>query len=423
MFNINLIRDDLTQIKKKLKNRQYDISTLDVIKEKDIELREYKSSLQKLNELRNKRSSQISEYIKLKKNDLVNKLKDEVAKYKIDIEELTQKITLLENEINELLSYIPNICDDSVPVGKDENDNKEIKKWGNPTKFDFKPLAHWDLAKNRNLFLTDEAAKITGSRFVIYVNDGARLYRALQQFTLDKNIKNGYIEVLPQVIINNESLYGTSQLPKFANDVFKLDNLNYYLSPTAEVQLTNLYRNTIVDSKLLPIKLTANTPCFRSEAGSAGRDTRGAIRLHQFYKTEIVVISNSEDSFIHLENITMQAESILEELELPYRRVLLCTGDTGFSSAKTFDIEVWLPSYNNYKEISSCSNCLDFQARRTKIRYKDKNGNTQLVHTLNGSSLAIDRLWVAIVENYQNSDGSITIPKALIKYMDNKKFI
>lgn len=244
----------------------------------------------------------------------------------------------------------------------------------------------------------------------------------MQQFTLDKNISANYIEVLPPAIINADSLYASGQLPKFEEDLFKLNVSNYYLSPTAEVQLTSIYRDEIIEKKKLPIRLTANTPCFRSEAGSAGRDTRGAIRLHQFYKTELMCYSLPEESFSILEEMTQQAESILEALKLPYRRIVLCSGDTGFSSAKTYDIEVWLPSYNQYKEISSCSNCTDFQARRAKIRFKDDEKN-RLVHTLNGSSLAIDRLWVAVVENYQNADGTITVPEALVPYMGGLKSI
>ena len=415
MFNINLLRNDLENTKRKLKNRNYDVSNLDNILQLDSRLRSLKTESQALNEIRNKKSSEISVLIKDKKIDEVEKIKNEVSKMKSNIDELENQINSIENELNTLLSYIPNICHDDVPIGQDETNNVEVKKWGTPRNFDFEPLAHWVLAENKKLFLTNESTKITGSRFVTYFDKGARLYRALQQFTLDQNIKNGFVEVFPQSIINSDSLYGTGQLPKFKEDVFKLENLNYYLSPTAEVQLTNIYRNSIID-KELPIKFTANTTCFRSEAGSAGRDTRGVIRLHQFLKTELVVFAHPNDSFNQLELITSQAESILEALELPYRRLLLCTGDTGFSSNKTYDVEVWLPSYQSYKEISSCSNCIDFQSRRAKIRFKE-NGKTELVHTLNGSSLAIDRLWVAVVENYQNSDGSISIPKVLIPYM------
>lgn len=415
MFNINLLRNDLENTKKKLINRNYDIKNLDEILDLDIKIRELKTKSQSLNEIRNKKSNEISSLMKEKKFDEVEKIKNEVSKMKSDIEELETNLNDSETKLNNLLSYIPNICCDDVPVGKDEASNKEVKKWGEPRKFSFTPLAHWDLAEKKKLFLTDESTKITGSRFVTYFNDGAKLYRALQQFTLDHNIANGFIEVFPQSIINADSLYGTGQLPKFKEDVFKLENMNYYLSPTAEVQLTNIFRNNIID-KELPIKFTANTTCYRSEAGSAGRDTRGVIRLHQFLKTELVVFAHPNDSFNQLENITKQAESVLEALKLPYRRLLLCTGDTGFSSTKTYDVEVWLPSYNSYKEISSCSNCGDFQARRSKIRFKEEKESVY-VHTLNGSGLALDRLWAAVVENYQQKDGSIKVPEVLKKYL------
>ncbi len=422
MFNIELLRNDLENTKKKLTARNYDVSKLDIILKKDVEIRDYKTKLQALNETRNKESANISSLMKEKKLDEAEKIKAKVSELKKDIDILEEKVNTLDKELTSLLAYIPNACCDIVPIGPDESANKEVKRWGEVRKFDFEPIPHWDIGKNKKLFLPDIATKITGTRFVTYFNDGARLFRALQQFTLDMNIKAGFTEVFPQVIINDASLFGTGQLPKFQEDVFKLEGMNYYLSPTAEVQLTNMYRDCIINEPL-PLKFTANTTCFRSEAGSAGRDTRGVIRLHQFLKTELVCFAHPNDSFNQLEIITRQAESILEALKLPYRRLLLCTGDTGFSSTQTYDVEVWLPSYNAYKEISSCSNCVDFQARRAKIRFKNENGKTEYVHTLNGSSLAIDRLWVAVVENYQNKDGSITIPDALVPYMDGRKKI
>lgn len=421
MLDLNLIRNDFENTKKKLEDKKYDTKNLNVLKDLDIISRELSTNIQQLNAQKNIKSSEISIFIKNNQIDELNICKSEVTKIKKQIDNLQNELNIYSEKMMNILSYIPNLSDDSVPVGKDESDNLEIKKFSTPTKFNFEPLSHWDIAKNKKLFLANESAKITGSRFALYYNQGAKLYRALQQFTLDQNSNAGFIEVFPQSIINEQSLFGTSQFPKFKEDVFKIENSNYYLSPTAEVQLTNIYRDSIIDQEL-PVCLTANTTCFRSEAGSAGRDTRGVIRLHQFSKTELVVFSNPKTSFDELERITRQAESILELLELPYRRILLCTGDSGFSSAKTYDIEVWLPSYNDYKEISSCSNCLDFQSRRAMIRFKEDD-NSKYVHTLNGSSLAIDRLWVAVVENYQDKEGNIKIPKVLQSYMNNIKCI
>ena len=420
MFDINLLKNHFDTTVQKLKDRHYDVSSLPELINKDNELKSLMTIHQNLNNERNVLSNSISQLMKEKKSqNEIEIVKNKVLDLKNKIDEYEAKINFLNNEITNHLLTIPNICADDVIVGEDENDNVEIKKFSTPTLFDFEPLPHWELAKNKKLFLADEAIKLTGSRFVTYYGNGARLYRALQQFTLDENVKAGFIEVLPQEILNEDSLIGSGQLPKFKDDLFKLEGCNYYLSPTAEVQLVNLYRNTIIDKTKLPIFLTANTSCFRSEAGSAGRDTKGVVRLHQFHKSELVCFSTPNDSEQLLEKMTRQAETILEKLNLPYRRIMLCTGDIGFSSNKTYDIEVWLPSYNSYKEISSCSNCIDFQARRAKIRFKDDDGKNKLVHTLNGSSLAIDRLWTAVVENYQQNDGSIVVPDVLRKYMDN----
>lgn len=424
MLDINYIKSNFKEVDTKLKNKNVDTKCLKEIVDLHDKVKSLITEQQQIQADRNKKSALIGEYVAKKKSkEEIDKIKKQVSNLKNKMEKLDDQISKINQSIQEQLNIIPNICDDSVPIGKDEASNKEIKKFKTPTKFNFEPKAHWDLAKELNLFLPEISTKITGSRFVTYWNNGAKLYRALQQFTIDHNVKNGFIEVLPQVIVNQDSLFGSGQLPKFKEDLFKLEGLNYYLSPTAEVQLTNIYRNEIISLDKLPIKLTANTSCFRSEAGSAGRDTRGVIRLHQFYKSELMVYSHPDKSFDVLEEMTSIAEKVMEELELPYRRIVLATGDTGFSSAKTYDLEVWLPSYNDYKEISSCSNCTDFQARRAKIRFKDSDGNNKLVHTLNGSSLAIDRLWVAVVENNQNADGSINIPKALQPYMNNMKKI
>lgn len=423
MLDINLLKKETQSIKQKLKNRNVKIDVIDHLIDLDNKLKMIMKQQQQINAIKNEKSNQISQLIKDKKNtEIIDAIKIEVSNYKNELDAINTELSSLQSEISNYIDTIPNICDDSVPIGKDETFNKELKKFLTPTKFDFSPIPHWILGEKLKLFLPEIATKITGSRFITYINQGARLYRALQQFTLDENIKAGFIEVLPQVVVNSNSLYSSGQLPKFKEDLFKLENTDYYLSPTAEVQLLNIHRNTIIPSESLPIKFTANTACFRSEAGSAGRDTRGVIRLHQFHKTELMCYTKPDKSYEMLEEITSQAEKILELLKLPYRRIVLCTGDTGFSSSKTYDIEVWLPSYNDYKEISSCSNCVDFQARRAKIRYSENNEN-MLVHTLNGSSLAIDRLWVAVVENYQTEDGSIIIPDQLIPYMNGVKVI
>ncbi|MGL4951631.1 MAG: serine--tRNA ligase [Mycoplasma sp.] len=418
MLDINFIRANPELAKQKLKDKKFDFTKVDKVLELDKLNRELMVKQQTLNASRNEKSQLISQLMRDKKLEEAEKIKQEVLNDKKSLDAINLDLDAIESELKSLVEIMPNFCHDSVAIGIDEKENVEIKKFSTPTKFDFQPLPHWELGESLNLFMPEIATKITGARFIAYYNLGAKLYRALQQYTLDMNAKAGFIEVLPQAIVNADSLYCSGQLPKFEEDLFKLENSNYYLSPTAEVQLVNIFRNTIIDEKELPIKVTANTPCFRSEAGSAGRDTRGVIRLHQFHKSELVCLSNTSDSYGILEEMTSHAESLLESLKLPYRRIMLCTGDTGFASTKTYDIEVWLPSYNDYKEISSCSNCEDFQSRRGKIRYKDSNGKNVLAHSLNGSSLAIDRLWVAVVENYQNEDGTINVPEVLIPYMN-----
>lgn len=415
MFNIELIRTNLEQAKTKLKQRNFDVSCLDEIHTLDIKNRELKLQTQTLLSERNKISKDIGILIQQKQS--VQNLHDDVKKLNTQIVDLETQQKEIQTKLTSMLEVIPNICDDSVPVAQDETSNEPIKYWGEPRKFDFKPLPHWELAEKLKLINSDAAVKLSGSRFVVYCNQGAKLYRALQQFTLDHNIEHGYQEMLPPTVLLEDSLYATGQLPKFKEDVYGLNSegTTFYLSPTAEVQLVNLHRDEILEN--LPQRYTANTSCFRSEAGSAGRDTKGVLRLHQFHKSELVVLCHPDKSWEEHEKITRTPELILEKLGLAYRRLLLCTGDTGFSSAKTFDLEVWLPCYMEYKEISSCSNCLDFQARRASIRTKDEHGKNILVHTLNGSSLAIDRLWAAVVENYQQADGSIMIPDALVPYM------
>lgn len=420
MFSIELIRQDHHKVKEQLSKRNFDISKVDLVFELDKQNREIKTNVQNLLSKKNKLSKEIGVLFQQQSQKLAQEYQQEVKSLNEEINLLEQKQNDLQNQVNELLMIMPNICADDVVEGKDETANKVIKYFGEPKKFNFQHLSHWDLATKLNLINFDKATKLSGSRFSLYIGDGAKLYRALQQFTLDHNIENGFTEVLPPVILLDDCLYATGQLPKFKEDAYSLngENENFYLSPTSEVQLVNLHRNEIINN--LPIRYTANTPCFRSEAGSAGRDIKGVLRLHQFYKSELVVLCEASESWNEHEKITRTAELVLEKLNLPYRRLLLCTGDTGFSSAKTFDLEVWLPCYGEYKEISSCSNCLDFQARRGSIRTKDSNGNNVLVHTLNGSSLAIDRLWAAIVENYQQEDGSILIPTALVPYMNGQ---
>jgi seryl-tRNA synthetase len=332
--------------------------------------------------------------------------------------ELGKVVDEVDVQFREMLAGIPNIPHESVPAGKSADDNVEVRAFGEPRKFDFEPQAHWDLGPALGILDFDRAAKITGARFAIYMGLGAKLERALINFMLDTHSNHhGYTEVLPPFVVNSASLYGTGQLPKFAGDLFKLENTDYWLIPTAEVPVTNLYRDETLDPDQLPVKFCAFSSCFRSEAGSYGRDVRGIIRQHQFQKVELVKFARPEQSYEELDKLTDDAEDILRRLGLPYRTMLLCTGDMGFSSAKTYDIEVWLPGQNGFKEISSCSNFEAFQSRRANIRFRGGK-KAELVHTLNGSGLAVGRTWVAIVENYQQKDGSVVIPEALRPYLN-----
>jgi len=337
------------------------------------------------------------------------------------VSELNNLVEEVDSQFRDMLAGIPNLPHESVPVGKSADDNVVVRTSGEPPVFDFEPKAHWDLGPQLGILDFDRAAKITGARFAVYWDLGAKLERALINFMLDTHSReHGYTEVLPPFIVNSASLYGTGQLPKFAEDLFKLEKTDYWLIPTAEVPVTNLYRDETLDGDKLPIRLCAYTPCFRSEAGSYGRDVRGIIRQHQFQKVELVKFTRPEQSFDELDRLTADAEDILRRLGLPFRTVVLCTGDMGFGSAKTFDIEVWLPGQNAYKEISSCSNYESFQARRANIRFKSGK-KSEFAHTLNGSALAVGRTWVAIVENYQQKDGSILIPEALRHYLNAER--
>ena len=379
---------------------------------------------QEIETLRRKRNEVSEEIGRLKKSG--QPAEDKVA----EMRAVGDTITALENSIREaeesqrnILLTIPNLPHASVPDGKDENDNVEMRRWspqgGEPPKFSFEPKPHWDLAEYLDIIDFDRAAKITGARFALYKGMGARLERALISFMLDLHTtEHGYLEVLPPFMVNKASMTATGQLPKFEEELFKVENGTYFLIPTAEVPVTNIHRDEILPEESLPVLYAAYTPCFRREAGSYGKDTRGLIRQHQFNKVELVKFSKPEDSYDELEKLTANAEEVLKRLGLPYRVIVLCTGDMGFSSAKTYDIEVWLPAQNKYREISSCSNFEDFQARRGNIRYKAKGGKkTELVHTLNGSGLAVGRTVVAILENYQQSDGTVIIPEALRPYM------
>lgn len=358
-------------------------------------------------------SSKISEKEKIAKNFIFGMRPNE------RIKALEANLSKCQAVIDEILLTIPNIPHASVPVGKDETDNPELKKVGTPPVFSFPSQPHWTLGENLGILDFERAAKIAGARFPLYMGNGARLERSLINFMLDLHTTcHGYTEVLPPFIVNRKSMTGTGQLPKFAEDLFKLEGMDYFLIPTAEVPVTNIYQDEILDASQLPVRFAAYTPCFRSEAGSYGKDTRGLIRQHQFNKVELVKFTRPEDSYEELETLLSDAEAVLQKLELPYRVITLCTGDMGFSSAKTYDIEVWMPSQNTYREISSCSNFEDFQARRAGIRFREKGKKgTRLVHTLNGSGLAVGRTLAAILENYQQEDGSVVIPDALRPYL------
>jgi seryl-tRNA synthetase len=367
---------------------------------------------------RNRISKEIGQLMREGKREEAEAAKEAVRQGNERIAALEEERERVEDELKGIMSRIPNIPDASVPFGHDDSENPCVRKNGVPREFDFEPLAHWDLGPNLGIIDFERGVKIAGSRFYLLGGMGARLERALINFFIDCHLEAGFKEWWPPVITNAETLYGTGQLPKFEEDLFHVAP-DMYLIPTAEVMLTNIHRDEILDGTKLPLLYTAFTPCFREEAGSAGRDTRGIIRVHEFDKVEMVKFATPETSMDELESMTAEAELCLQKLGLPYRVVTLCTGDLGFSAKKTYDVEVWLPSYNNYKEISSCSNCGDFQARRANIRYKDPSfTGTRLVHTLNGSGLAVGRAMAAILENYQNADGSVTVPEALVPYMN-----
>lgn len=415
MLDARFVRENIDAIKQSLKKRGYEfpLSHFLVIEEKRIKV------LKEAEEFRNRRNVVSEEIGRLKREKQDVSLQLEEMKGVSDkIKLLEEKLRETEDETRNLLLTIPNIPNESVPTGRDETENVEIRKWGNPCEFSFEPLNHWDIAETLDIIDFDRASKIAGARFALMKGHGARLERALMNFMLDLNTSKGYKEIFPPLLVNRESMTGTGQLPKFESELFRIADPEFYLIPTAEVPVTNIHRDEILKEEDLPRYYTAYTPCFRREAGSHGKDTRGLIRQHQFNKVELVKFVKPEDSNTELEKLTNDAEDILQRLGLPYRVIILCTGDMGFSSAKTYDIEVWLPGQNRYREISSCSNFEDFQARRAGIRFKrtGKKG-TEFVHTLNGSALAIGRTLVAVLENYQQQDGTVLLPEVLKQYM------
>ena len=422
MLDIKRIRTDFDGVASKLATRGVTAESLENIKELDAKRREILVTVEELKAERSTVSAEIAQAKRNKEN-----VDDKIAamqKLSADVKNLDAELLEIDEKLNAILAVLPNTPHDSVPVGVDEEENVEVRRWGTPREFNFEPKAHWDLGEDLDILDWERGAKVTGARFLFYKNLGARLERALYNFMLDEHITEGYQEIITPYMVNRDSMYGTGQYPKFKEDTFELTDTNYVLIPTAEVPLTNYYRNEILEEKDLPIYFTAMSPSFRSEAGSAGRDTRGLIRLHQFHKVEMVKFATPEQSYDELEKMTANAENILQKLGLPYRVLSLCTGDMGFSAAKTYDLEVWIPPQNAYREISSCSNTEDFQARRAQIRYRDAaEGKVKVLHTLNGSGLAVGRTVAAILENYQNEDGSVTIPEVLRPYMGGVEVI
>jgi seryl-tRNA synthetase len=416
MLDVKLMRENLDEVKTRMATRGAEIDWNKFVAV-DRERREALANIERLKEKKNRLSGEIG---KIKKNggDATALMRD-VEEVSEDIRTAEGPLAEIEARFEQLMLTLPNLPNPGVPVGKNADDNKEIRRWGDLPKFDFEPKNHWDIGEELGILDFERAAKIAGARFAVYRDDGARLERALINFMLDLHTKeNGYMEMIPPALVNRTALVGTGQLPKFEEDLFRLAQGEYFLIPTAEVPLTNLHRDEMIEREDLPIKYVAYTPCFRSEAGSYGKDVRGLIRLHQFNKVEMVKFSEPETSYDELESMVRNAEEVLKRLRIPYRVVELCTGDLGFGSAKTYDLEVWVPGQNTYREISSCSNCEDFQARRANIRYRKENkGRPIFVHTLNGSGLAVGRTFVAVLENYQQKDGSVVIPDALRSYM------
>ncbi len=418
MLDIKFVRENPDLVDKACESRQNAHWDREKFFELDEERRSVIAEVEALQAARNSASKEIGQLMREGKKEEAEAKKAEVAANKERIATMDDRRDAVEKELFDLVAAIPNIPHEDVPYGKDDSDNPEVRRWGTPREFDFEPKAHWDLGPELGIIDFDRGVKLAGTRFYLLGGMGARMERALINFFIDMHNKAGFKEWWPPVITNHDSLFGTGQLPKFDEDLYHVQP-DLYLIPTAEVQLTNIHRDEVLDGSKLPLMYTAFTPCFREEAGSAGRDTRGIIRVHEFDKVEMVKFAKPEDSMNQLESMVAEAELCLQTLGLPYHVVTLCTGDIGFSATKCYDIEVWLPSYNNYKEISSCSNCWDFQARRANIKYRDPSEfkGTRYVHTLNGSGLAVGRTMAAIIENYQNEDGTITVPEALRPYM------
>ena len=420
MLDLNFVRGNLPLIEGKLRDRG--MNPEEVLRDfsaVDAHRRELITKMERLRAVQNKASEEIAR-LKKDKQDASAQIA-QMRQVREEIAELEKQAAAAEAEMQDILKTIPNLPHQSVPVGHSAEENVEVRRWGTPPQFDFTPKPHWELGEQLGVLDLARAAKLTGARFVVYWDLGARMERALANFMLDLHTReHGYTEVLPPFMVNADSMYGTGQLPKFEADLFKVPHgdKSLYLIPTAEVPVTNLYRDEVLDAARLPVKLTAWTPCFRSEAGSYGKDVRGIIRQHQFQKVELVKFARPETSYDELEKLTANADEVLRRLGLPYRVVVLCTGDMGFSSAKTYDIEVWLPGQQLFREISSCSNFESYQARRANIRFRPEGkGKTEFVHTLNGSGLAVGRTWLAILENYQQADGSVIVPEALRSYM------
>lgn len=416
MLDIKFIREHTEEVRQNLKNRHAQVD-LDALLEADARRRELLGQVEAMKNRRNDVTKEISVLKRNKENAdekiaAMKELGDEIAV-------LDGKVKEAEEQMLAVQLMIPNMCHPSVPVGNDDNDNPEVRKWGDVTTFDFEAKNHWEIGEHLGILDAERAGKVAGSRFYFYLGAGARLERAVYNFMLDMHTEvDGYTEVIPPYIVNRDSMLGTGQLPKFYEDMFRIEGQEMFMIPTAEVPLTNYYRGEIIDGNKLPVYLTAMTPCFRAEAGSAGRDTRGLIRQHQFHKVEMVKYVAPETSYDELDKLTNNAEAILQALKLPYHVVCLCTGDIGFSAAKTFDVEVWFPAQGKYREISSCSNTEDFQARRANIRFRrDAKSKPEYVHTLNGSGLAVGRTVAAILENYQQADGSVIVPEVLRPYM------
>lgn len=423
MFDVKLLRNDLPAVQAAMKNRGKHIEELSGFTELDVKRRELLQETEALKNRRNTVSQEVA--VRKRSGENADELIQEMKVVGDRIKELDDELRVLDEKVQQTLLVIPNMPHASVPVGLSEEENVEVRRVGDVPQFDFDIKPHWELAQDLGILDFEAAAKVTGSRFVFYKGLGARLERALMNFMMDLHSEeHGYQEMLPPYIVNRDSLTGTGQLPKFEEDVFKLENSDYFLIPTAEVPVTNYHREDILTAEQLPVNFVAFSACFRSEAGSAGRDTRGLIRQHQFNKIELVKLVKPEDSYDELEKLTSHAERVLQLLKLPYRVLALCTGDLGFTSAKTYDLEVWLPSGGTYREISSCSNFEDFQARRANIRFRrESKAKPEFVHTLNGSGLAIGRTVAAILENYQQPDGSVTIPEVLVPYMKNVQTI